>query len=188
NTMRKRVREAEHEVERLMTELSQASEMVRVDPLTGALNRKGMEEAMQREVARTRRQNAPLSIALLDIDNFKQINDNLGHHAGDQALQHLANVTRETIRPQDTLVRFGGEEFIILLPDTGMEEAVKVMERVQRELTRRYFLSDNNKLLITFSAGIGVLKTGEEPGEAIRRADQAMYLAKRAGKNRVMAS
>lgn len=188
NTMRKRVREAEHEVERLMSELSQASEMVRVDPLTGALNRKGMEEAMQREVARTRRQNAPLSIALLDIDNFKQINDNLGHRTGDMALQHLATVTRETIRPQDTLVRFGGEEFIILLPDTGMEEAVKVMERVQRELTRRYFLSDNNKLLITFSAGIGVLKSDEEPAEAIRRADQAMYLAKRAGKNRVMAS
>lgn len=188
NTMRRRVREAEHEVERLMTELSQASEMVRVDPLTGALNRKGMEEAMQREVARTRRQNAPLSIALLDIDNFKQINDNLGHRTGDMALQHLANVTRETIRPQDTLVRFGGEEFIIILPDTGMEEAVKVMERVQRELTRRYFLSDNNKLLITFSAGIGVLKSDEEPAEAIRRADQAMYLAKRAGKNRVMAS
>lgn len=188
NTMRRRVNEAEHEVERLMTELSQASEMVRVDPLTGALNRKGMEEAMQREVARTRRHEAPLSIALLDIDNFKQINDNLGHRTGDLALQHLATVTRETIRPQDTLVRFGGEEFIILLPDTGMEDALKAMERVQRELTRRYFMSDNNKLLITFSAGISVLGLDEEPSEAIRRADQAMYLAKRAGKNRVMAS
>lgn len=187
-SMRRRVQEAEHEVERLMSELSQASEMVRVDPLTGALNRKGMEEAMQREVARTRRHDAPLSIALLDIDNFKQINDTLGHRAGDLALQHLANVTRETIRPQDTLVRFGGEEFVILLPDTGMEDAIKAMERVQRELTRRYFLNDNNKLLITFSAGVSVMANGEEPSETIRRADQAMYLAKRAGKNRVMAS
>lgn len=188
NTMRRRVQEAEHEVERLMSELSQASEMVRVDPLTGALNRKGMEEAMQREVARTRRHDSPLSIALLDIDNFKQINDTLGHRAGDMALQHLANITRETIRPQDTLVRFGGEEFVILLPDTGMEDAVKAMERVQRELTRRYFLNDNNKVLITFSAGVSVMADGEEPSETIRRADQAMYLAKRAGKNRVMAS
>ncbi|HEY1182138.1 MAG TPA: GGDEF domain-containing protein [Rhodocyclaceae bacterium] len=187
-SMRRRVQEAEHEVERLMSELSQASEMVRVDPLTGALNRKGMEEAMQREVARTRRHDAPLSIALLDIDNFKQINDTLGHRAGDLALQHLANVTREAIRPQDTLVRFGGEEFVILLPDTGMEDAVKAMERVQRELTRRYFMSDNNKLLITFSAGVSVMANGEEASETIRRADQAMYLAKRAGKNRVMAS
>lgn len=186
--MRRRVQQAEVEVERLMTELTQASEMVRVDPLTGALNRKGMEEAMQREVARTRRQDAPLAIALLDIDNFKQINDSLGHRAGDLALQHLANVTRETIRPQDTLVRYGGEEFIIILPDTTMEAAVKAMERVQRELTRRYFLSDNNKLLITFSAGVSVLNSTEEPSETIRRADQAMYLAKRAGKNRVMAS
>src|SRR6185312_5273290 len=98
--MRRRVQQAEHEVERLMTELSQASEMVRVDPLTGALNRKGMEEAMQREVARTRRHDAPLSIALLDNDNFQQINDNLGHRAAHLALQHLANLTRETIRPQ----------------------------------------------------------------------------------------
>jgi diguanylate cyclase len=188
NDMRRRVQQAEFEVERLMTELSQASEMVRVDPLTGALNRKGMEEAMQREMARTRRQNAPLAIALLDIDNFKQINDNLGHRTGDLALQHLANVTRETIRPQDTLVRYGGEEFVIILPDTTMEEGVKAMERVQRELTRRYFLSDNNKLLITFSAGVSVLSGTEEPSETIRRADKAMYLAKRAGKNRVMAS
>jgi diguanylate cyclase len=186
--MQRRVQQAEYEVERLMAELSQASEMVRVDPLTGALNRKGMEEAMQREVARTRRHEAPLSIALLDIDNFKQINDTLGHRTGDLALQHLATVTRDTIRPQDTLVRYGGEEFIILLPDTGMEDAVKAMERVQRELTRRYFLNDNNKLLITFSAGVSVLGGAEEPGDAIRRADQAMYLAKRAGKNRVMAS
>lgn len=186
--MRQRVQHAEHEVERLMAELSQASEMVRIDPLTGALNRKGMEEAMQREVARTRRHEAPLSIALLDIDNFKQINDNLGHRTGDLALQHLASVTRDTIRPQDTLVRYGGEEFIIILPDTPMEDAVKAMERVQRELTRRYFMSDNNKLLITFSAGVSTLGDTEEPSEAIRRADQAMYLAKRAGKNRVMAS
>jgi len=186
--MRQRVQNAEHEVERLMAELSQASEMVRIDPLTGALNRKGMEEALQREVARTRRHEAPLSVALLDIDNFKQINDNLGHRTGDLALQHLATVTRETIRPQDTLVRYGGEEFVILLPDTPMEDAVKAMERVQRELTRRYFLSDNNKLLITFSAGISVLGNDEEPADAIRRADKAMYLAKRAGKNRVMAS
>lgn len=188
NLMRRRVSEAEHEVERLMNELSQASEMVRVDPLTGALNRKGMDEVMQREVARTRRQNAPLSLALLDLDNFKQINDQLGHRTGDMALQHLATVTRETLRPQDTLVRFGGEEFVIVLPDTGIEEAVKAMERVQRELTRRYFLADNNKLLITFSAGVSVLGDNEEPADALRRADQAMYLAKRAGKNRVMAS
>ena len=186
--MRRRVTEAEREVKRLQQELSQASEMVRIDPLTGALNRKGMEEAMEREVARTRRHESPLSVSLLDVDNFKQINDTLGHRAGDSALKHLAEVARETIRPQDTLVRYGGEEFVILLPETSMEDAVKVMERVQRELTRRYFMLDNNKLLITFSAGVAELGANEEPSEAVRRADQAMYLAKRAGKNRVMAA
>ncbi|HTJ96083.1 MAG TPA: diguanylate cyclase [Rhodocyclaceae bacterium] len=186
--MRRRVQDAENEVKRLQDELSQASEMVRMDPLTGALNRKGMDEAVAREVARTRRHDSMLSVALLDIDNFKKINDHLGHQAGDAALVHLATVTRETIRPQDTLARYGGEEFVILLPDTNLDDAVKAMERVQRELTRRFFLHENNKLLITFSAGVAELTDDEEPGLAIKRADEAMYLAKRAGKNRVMAA
>jgi diguanylate cyclase len=187
--MRERATSAEKEIARLLDELSQASEMVRVDALTGTLNRKGMEEALQREVARTNRRKGQLSIALLDIDNFKQINDTLGHGTGDAALLHLATVTRETIRPQDTLARYGGEEFVILMPDTAMDDAVKAMERVQRELTRRYFMNDNNKLLITFSAGVSVLgETEENASDALHRADQAMYLAKRAGKNRVMAS
>lgn len=186
--MRRRVSEAETEVKRLQDELSQASEMVRQDPLTGALNRKGMDEALEREVARTRRHDSLMSVALLDIDNFKKINDTLGHQVGDGALVHLATVTRETIRPQDTLARYGGEEFVILLPDTSLDDAVKAMERVQRELTRRFFLHDNNKLLITFSAGVAELGDAEQPANAIQRADQAMYLAKRAGKNRVMAA
>lgn len=184
--MRLRVEETEREIERLQVELAQVSEMVRQDPLTGALNRKGMEEALDREVARFQRQKSQLCLAILDIDNFKILNDTLGHQAGDAALVHLTNVIRETIRPQDTLARYGGEEFVILLPGTPLDESVSVMVRLQRELTRRFFMHNNEKLLITFSAGVAELTTSEPPKEALKRADNAMYLAKRSGKNRVI--
>ena len=184
--MRHRVTEAESEVSRLQDELAHASEMVRHDPLTGALNRKGMNEAMAAEVARATRQHTSLCIALLDIDNFKKLNDSLGHAAGDAALIHLAKVVQDTIRPQDILARYGGEEFVVLLPDTPVENAVSAMVRVQRELTRRFFLHNNDKVLITFSCGVAELGENEDPHEALKRADAGMYLAKRAGKNRVV--
>jgi diguanylate cyclase len=186
--MRTRVQEAEQEVTRLQQELEQASDMVRHDALTGALNRKGMEEAIEREMSRARRKQAAMCVAMLDIDNFKKLNDTYGHDAGDQALVHLAQVVREALRPQDTLARYGGEEFIIILSDTGLDNSVQVMVRVQRELTRKFFLHRNEKVLITFSCGVAELGGDEEANAAIKRADQAMYLAKRAGKNRVVAA
>lgn len=184
--MKRRVDESEREVARLQNELAHASEMVRHDALTSALNRQGMDEAMEREIARARRHNTSLCIALLDIDNFKKLNDSLGHKAGDEALVHLVRVTRETIRPQDTLARYGGEEFVVLLPDTPIDDAVTAMVRVQRELTKRFFLHKNNKVLITFSCGVAEIGNEETASEVIARADSAMYLAKRAGKNRVV--
>jgi diguanylate cyclase len=89
------------------------------------------------------------------------------------------------MRPQDTLARYGGEEFVILLPDTVLEQGMEAMTRLQRELTKRFFLAGNEKVLITFSAGVAQVATDETGMEAVRRADKAMYLAKRAGKNRV---
>lgn len=184
--MRQRVDESEKEVARLQSELAQASEMVRHDPLTGALNRKGMEEVLERELAQAQRYDSTLCIALLDIDNFKRINDTHGHNVGDDALVHLARVTRETIRPQDSLVRYGGEEFVILLPETSLNEAVQAVTRLQRELTRKFFMNKNEKLLITFSAGVAEKGRDEPTEQTILRADAAMYLAKRSGKNRVL--
>jgi diguanylate cyclase len=186
--MRDKVVAAEREVERLQVELANASDLVRHDALTGVLNRKGMDDALATEVARARRHGSKLCMALLDIDNFKRLNDTLGHAVGDTALVHLAKVIQETIRPEDTLARYGGEEFVVLLPDTALDSAVTAMTRVQRELTRRFFLHNNDKVLITFSCGIAELGPDEEASAAIQRADGAMYLAKRAGKNRVMAA
>jgi diguanylate cyclase len=162
--------------------------MVRHDQLTGALNRKGLEETLERELARARRRQTPLCISLLDVDNFKRLNDTYGHQTGDDALVHLARVIRETLRPHDTLARYGGEEFLIILPDTRIEDAVSALTRLQRELTKRFFLHQNDKLLITFSAGVTAFRAEERRAEAIARADAAMYQAKKAGKNRVVSA
>jgi diguanylate cyclase len=181
-----RIEEAEQRIGELQEELDKASHLVRHDQLTGVFNRRGLDEIYENEVARSRRRRVPLCVSLLDIDNFKKLNDSLGHDVGDAALIHLVSVIRETLRPQDTLSRFGGEEFIILLPETPLEDAVKALTRVQRELTKRYFLNNNEKLLITFSAGVTEVRPEDTEANAIKRADEATYMAKAAGKNRVV--
>lgn len=182
---RAQAEQAEQRIHALESELAQVSNLVREDQLTGALNRRGLEEAFTRELARADRLLAPLSISLLDIDHFKKLNDSLGHQAGDEALKHLTRVVRDLLRPTDSLARYGGEEFLILLPNTDLDEAERILKRLQRELTRQFFLHDNDKVLITFSAGIAERDQEETQAALITRVDAAMYRAKAAGRNRV---
>lgn len=186
--MRAKAKKAEQEMSQLHVELDRASAQARHDALTGALNRRGLDDALSREVANAVRKRAALCVALLDLDNFKKLNDQLGHEGGDAALVHLAEVARQTIRPQDSLARYGGEEFVIVLPDTTLDAGIAVLKRLQRELTTRYFLRGNDRVLITFSAGVAQLSEGEDTADALKRADVAMYSAKRTGKNRVLGS
>lgn len=183
---RQQVEAAEQRIRQLEAELAEAGEKVREDQLTGALNRRGMDEAFDREIAIRQRNSRPLSVALLDIDNFKVLNDTHGHQAGDSALVHLAKLIRDTIRPTDTVARYGGEEFLILLPDSSVEESAIVIKRLQRQLTKHFFLHDNQNLLITFSAGVTGHAPDETQQQVIARADKALYQAKAAGKNRVV--
>ena len=184
--MRERANITEAEIAKLHQELDRVSAQARHDPLTGALNRKGLDEALGRELSVVRRKSTALCVALLDIDNFKKINDERGHSTGDEALAHLATVARQCMRPQDTLARYGGEEFVILLPDTVLDHGIEAMVRLQRELTKQFFMAGTEKVLITFSAGVAQLEPEEDGDAALRRADKAMYTAKRAGKNRVL--
>jgi len=184
--LQSRVEATEAELVQLHMELDSASLLARHDPLTDVLNRKGLDDALVREIATVQRKGSLLPICVLDIDDFKRLNDRLGHEAGDKALIHLAEITRNCMRPTDTLARYGGEEFVILMPDTSVDVGIDVMTRLQRELTKAFFLAGNERILITFSAGVAQLLPDENGSDAINRADQAMYLAKRAGKNRVM--
>ncbi|MDP1996023.1 MAG: GGDEF domain-containing protein [Gallionella sp.] len=183
---RKQVQESEAKIKQLEQELAQVSELVREDQLTGALNRRGLDEAFEREATRADRSQTPICVALLDIDNFKRLNDTLGHHAGDQALIHLSNVIKDALRPSDLVARYGGEEFIIVLPGIGIEEAAATVERLQRELTKKFFLHGNDRILVTFSAGVAQRAPQELQEDVIGRADRAMYQAKHTGKNRVV--
>ena len=185
---RKQAHDAEVRVKQLEEELVHVSEKIQEDQLTGALNRRGMDEAIDREIKRADRQYTPVSLALLDIDNFKLLNDTLGHQAGDQALIHLTNVIKETLRPTDEVARYGGEEFILIMSETALEEAMATVTRLQRELTKKFFLHNNDRKLITFSAGVALRAINETAEDVIARADKAMYQAKKTGKNRVVAA
>ena len=181
-----KVKKSEARIHELEQELETTSDLVRHDQLTGVLNRRGLEDMFNKEVARALRHDTVICVGLLDIDNFKKLNDSLGHDVGDQALIHLASVCRETLRPQDTVARYGGEEFIILLPETPLEDASVALTRLQRELTKKFFLNDNEKVLITFSAGVTQMQPEDTQTTVIKRADEAMYKAKQTGKNRVV--
>ncbi|MBQ5946371.1 diguanylate cyclase [Massilia sp. ST3] len=177
---------AEQRIRELEAELQHMSELVREDQLTGSLNRRGLDDVFERESARADRRNTPLCVALLDLDNFKRLNDTYGHLAGDAALKHLVKVVRDTLRSMDVIARFGGEEFLILLPETTVDAAAAAMVRVQRELTRHFFLHENEKMLITFSCGVALRLPNEDQQSLMARADKAMYQAKNTGKNRVV--
>lgn len=179
---------AEKKIQELTAELDHISEVAHQDYLTGALNRRGMDEAIEREFNRADRHNANLCIAMMDIDHFKKLNDTLGHSTGDKALTYFAKVIKEVLRTTDVLARYGGEEFIIIMPATPKNEAVNVVTRVQRELTKNFFMNNNERVLITFSAGVAERKPGEPPETLIPRADAALYEAKNSGRNRVVAA
>jgi diguanylate cyclase len=184
--VRQQVILAEQRIEHLKGELELVNKLVREDQLTGALNRRGLDDALAREAARAERADTPLCIALLDIDNFKRINDTYGHQVGDIVLVHLVAIIKETIRTNDLIGRYGGEEFLLLLPDSRLEEAVAVMNRLQREFARKPIVWGNKKLLVTFSAGVAAREAGEGESALLSRADKALYDAKHSGKDRVI--
>ncbi|WP_297477872.1 GGDEF domain-containing protein [Ferrovum sp.] len=183
---RRQAVEAQEKIRLLEQELEQVSELVREDQLTGALNRRGMEDVLQREITRADRTQSPLCISLLDIDNFKLFNDLLGHKAGDLALMHVSETIKTALRPTDAVARYGGEEFLLVLPATHIHEGVDILQRLQRLLTQKLFVHDGEEIIITFSAGVAMRGLNETAEEVIGRADQAMYQAKAAGKNRVV--
>jgi diguanylate cyclase len=185
NEARARARDLETKTKALESELAIASALVRTDPLTAALNRRGIEEAfLAHTVAPVK--SGESCLALLDVDDFKGINEAFGHLVGDSALKQLIDVVRDFTRDKDSVGRYGGEEFVILFPDTTRDTANDIMVKIQRELTKRVFLEDHSRVFMTFSCGLTRILNGETLESALLRADAALHDAKRAGKNRVI--
>ena len=166
-----------------------------LDELTGVYNRRYFKTALAREIERARRSGQNLVLAMVDIDHFKRYNDIHGHPAGDDVLQETADLIRSNIRTSDTLCRYGGEEFAVILPDTGYEstidreKAVEIMERVRRAVEEHEFVGEETQPggTLTLSAGIGMFRQDAiDPDGLIEHADKTMYEAKRAGRNTVL--
>jgi len=171
-------------VTQLEDEMRRLSDEVSTDQLTQIANRRGLMQAFEVERARLERSGGELSIGLLDIDNFKKLNDELGHSAGDEALKSLAAIVSKTLRPTDRIARYGGEEFVVLLPETPAAEGEQVLTRLQRSLTGGLFMHKDKQIFVTFSAGVTGYRMAERIEDSLERADQALYEAKRTGKNR----
>jgi diguanylate cyclase len=194
---RSRAQELQDRVQALEAELRRLSDEVGTDPLTQVANRRGLGQAFDALSAQAARDaaapqggpaqgtDAPgLAVALIDIDNFKRLNDTLGHAAGDEALRSLAAAVGERLRPADHLARFGGEEFVVLMPATALLPAQQALTRLQRSLSAALFMHDGREVFVTFSAGVTHWRPGEPLEATLERADQGLYEAKRTGKNR----
>jgi len=182
-----RATELQARTDALENELREASALVRTDPLTRAMNRRGFGDAFATEMTRAN-EDSPPTIALLDVDNFKLINESFGHAVGDEVLCKLVEVLHRCARPTDTVARYGGEEFAIIFPNKRPAEAEMAILKMQRELKEQIGDETSGHPRITFSAGIAQVEPGESLGDVMTRADRALRQAKIAGKNRVVAA
>jgi diguanylate cyclase (GGDEF)-like protein len=157
----------------------------KTDPLTGLRNRREFFGLLERELARAARRGTALSIAILDLDQFKSVNDRHGHLVGDTVLREAARIVSEGLRREDLLARYGGEEFVMLLPDTDIEGARAVAERCLARLQATPVPVDGGAIAVTASFGVATRGRGETTEDLIRAADEALYRAKRNGRNRV---
>lgn len=170
-------------MEHIQAEMHETRQWLQEDTLTGAQNRRGMDMTLAREIARAKRYKTALSMAMLDIDHFKRINDKYGHDAGDAMLVHLSTVIKSVLREADVLVRYGGEEFLVILPDSDIRGANYVLDRLKQVIQKSPMIYEGKKIEATFSGGIAQLKSDENGHALIIRADKALYDAKQAGRN-----
>lgn len=158
------------------------------DPLTQLVNRRRMGQLAEQEILQSRRQQYPLSVILADVDNFKMINDRHGHPVGDAALQHISELISTIARDTDSCCRWGGEEFLVLLPHTTLQGAMQVAERIREDVAATPLHAHELELEMQLTLGVAMLMPNEELAELIMRADTALYEGKRASRNCVVIS
>ncbi|WP_457676268.1 diguanylate cyclase [Thiolapillus sp.] len=178
-----RLNELETETEQLRQKVSTHSLQALTDTLTGIPNRYAYEERLNQEYSRWKRYHQPLSLMVVDIDNFKHINDKYGHRAGDKALRIIANQLQKMTRETDLIARYGGDEFVLLLPETSAKGAMRIAEKLLEAVESCAFHFREKKVTITISCGVSEFKEGDSPADAFERADQALYKSKHQGRN-----
>lgn len=181
--IRQRLRRQRNELE---LALERIRELATRDDLTGLYNRRYMQERLTQQIRQMERSGGRFSLCLADLDHFKRINDTHGHGIGDQVLRQFADIAQICLRESDTLARWGGEEFLILLPDTGAGQAALSMERLRVAVADLCTLREIPGLTVTFSAGVTECRSGETAEQAVERADRALYRAKAEGRNRIV--
>ena len=157
----------------------------RTDELTGLANRRDMQSRLAMEFSRYQRSGHHFSIALIDLDLFKQINDQFGHDAGDDVLREFAGLIRTVIRQADVAARWGGEEFLVLLPDTSLLQALTLAERLRSDVSRHAFRFRDQALPVTISAGVCSIAKARSLDDLLKQADLHLYNAKESGRNRI---
>lgn len=175
--------------EKLKASLSKSVELAVVDPLTGLNNRHFLDAYMDKLISRSKRRKTPISMLITDIDKFKSVNDTYGHDVGDEALKEFARRLRSTVRGADLACRFGGEEFVVLMPDTTQEMALQVAERLRQSIEELPFdiVDDGESLAVTTSVGVTCFHPEHDDSKSLlKRADTALYEAKSQGRNRVV--
>jgi diguanylate cyclase (GGDEF)-like protein len=165
-------------------EIARLSRLTKLDPLTGALNRRGLEEGYQPSEPPS---DKPMAVLMVDIDHFKAINDTHGHLVGDEVLRRVARQLNRVLRTSDAIVRYGGEEFLLLLSEVTLSQAIRVAERARAAIEAQTIRVGELPIDVTVSMGVEVQQPGEPLDEAVERADAALYRAKRDGRNRVAA-
>lgn len=187
-SLAERVANMEQEAQGYREHLEVQRQKALIDPLTGLPNRAAWSERLDHEVNSWHQRGNSLSLAMLDLDHFKRINDGYGHLAGDKVLKIIANVLRKRLRSGDFIARFGGEEFILLMPDSGLADALDVGEVLRSAIEACPFHFKGEPVTITMSMGVAQFLPGERSDLALKRADEALYRAKAAGRNRVQAA
>lgn len=177
-----------HEVNSAQEQTKQLEEELHRDTLTGALSRRGYEDRLTQEFERYQRYRHQLSVLVFDLDHFKQVNDRFGHAMGDKCLKVVSKYIRQVIRKSDALARYGGDEFVLILPGIDQEEAIQVADKIRKLVEQIRFLFEGKRIPLTLSIGLAQAEETDQTGEDLfKRADQALYAAKEGGRNRVEA-
>ncbi|SMP03653.1 diguanylate cyclase [Desulfurobacterium pacificum] len=185
NELKKKLEESNQQIKKLTKELEESRKEASTDFLTQVANRASFDRALSDMVKDFYNRNYPFALLMIDIDNFKQINDTYGHQAGDYVLQELARVIKQQLRARDIVARYGGEEFAIILPGVTFSQAVKIAERIRKSVEKHLFKYRDKVIPVTISVGVAVMRDGLDEVSIVEKADKALYLAKRAGKNQV---